>query len=127
MNSILDLENCPHCNCNLDGGDIFETLRSLDAYKNYSDIEVQTLAQNYGWTENNKIHFSLLIGIDRKYQCPFTIMACTSTYPCDVSECNVRLVQTLRHRYQDSIGVGYSGHEKGLLPTTLLLPLVQQL
>ncbi len=59
------------------------------------------------------------IDIFRTHGCPFTVMACTSTYPCDVSECNVMFVQTLRSRYQDSIGIGYSGHEKGILPTTL--------
>jgi len=59
------------------------------------------------------------INIFRTHGCPFTVMACTSTYPCDVSECNVMFVQTLRSRYQDSIGIGYSGHEKGILPTTL--------
>lgn len=59
------------------------------------------------------------VEIFRKHKCPFTIMACTSTYPCDVSECNVRFVQTLGYRYPDSIGIGYSGHEKGVLPTTL--------
>jgi len=59
------------------------------------------------------------VEIFRSHKCPFTVMACTSTYPCDVSECNVRFINTIRHRYTDSIGVGYSGHEKGLLPTTL--------
>lgn len=53
------------------------------------------------------------------HKCPFTIMACTSTYPCDVSECNIRFINTLRYRYPNSVGIGYSGHEKGVLPTTL--------
>lgn len=59
------------------------------------------------------------ISIFRAHRCPFTLMACTSTYPCDISECNVRLVETLASRYPDSLGVGYSGHEKGYLATTL--------
>lgn len=59
------------------------------------------------------------ISIFRAHRCPFTLMACTSTYPCDISECNVRFVETLANRYPDSIGVGYSGHEKGYLATTL--------
>lgn len=59
------------------------------------------------------------VEIFRKNHCPFTVMACTSTYPCDVSECNVLFVKTLRERFSDSIGVGYSGHEKGILPTTM--------
>lgn len=63
------------------------------------------------------------IEIFRKYKCPFTVMACTSTYPCKIEECNVRSVQTLRYRYPDSIGIGYSGHETGLIPTILAVSL----
>lgn len=63
------------------------------------------------------------VEIFRQHNCSFTVMACTSTYPCDVSECNVRFVETLREKYPDSIGVGYSGHEKGILPTTLAVAL----
>lgn len=59
------------------------------------------------------------INIFRKHKCPFTVMACTSTYPCEVDECNVRFVNTLRYRYSDSVGVGYSGHEKGILPSVM--------
>lgn len=59
------------------------------------------------------------VNIFRKNNCPFTVMACTSTYPCSAEECNVRFVETLAHRYPDSIGVGYSGHEPGILPSIL--------
>lgn len=59
------------------------------------------------------------VEVFRSANCPFTIMACTSTYPCDVSECNVRFVQTLRKKFKDSLGIGYSGHEKGILPSVL--------
>ena len=57
--------------------------------------------------------------IFRKYKCPFTIMSCTSTYPCQIEECNVRAVQSLKWRYPDSVGIGYSGHEKGVMPSVL--------
>lgn len=63
------------------------------------------------------------VSVFREHNCPFTVMACTSTYPCDVSECNVRFIQTLEEKFPDSIGVGYSGHEKGILPTTLAVAL----
>jgi N-acetylneuraminate synthase len=59
------------------------------------------------------------VNIFIKHSCPFTIMHCTSTYPTDISECNIRCVQTLQERYPASIGIGYSGHEKGVLPTVL--------
>lgn len=59
------------------------------------------------------------VSILRSYNCPFTVLHCTSTYPTDIAECNIRCVQTLKERYPDSVGVGYSGHEKGILPSVL--------
>lgn len=59
------------------------------------------------------------VDIFREHNCPFTVMHCTSTYPTDVSESNVRCIHTLSKRYPDSFGIGYSGHEKGILPTLL--------
>jgi N-acetylneuraminate synthase len=44
------------------------------------------------------------------------ITHCTSTYPCQPSELNLRAIATLRQRYH--CPVGYSGHEVGL-PTTV--------
>jgi N-acetylneuraminate synthase len=40
----------------------------------------------------------------------------TSTYPCHPSELNLRMITTLRERY-DGVPVGYSGHETGLATT----------
>jgi N-acetylneuraminate synthase len=39
----------------------------------------------------------------------------TSTYPCPPAELNLRMIQTLRDRY--NVPVGYSGHEVGLQTT----------
>ncbi len=44
------------------------------------------------------------------------LMHTTSTYPSKLEELNLRMIETLRDRYQ--VPVGYSGHEVGL-PTTL--------
>jgi N-acetylneuraminate synthase len=55
------------------------------------------------------------IDIFRKYSCPFTIMHCTSTYPCVFEEVNLNMIKTLRNLYPDSIGVGFSDHTKGIL------------
>ena len=52
-----------------------------------------------------------LLGVD-----DLIITHCTSTYPCQPSELNLRAIDTLRHRYD--CPVGYSGHEVGL-PTTV--------
>lgn len=50
-------------------------------------------------------------------KCPFTLLHCVSTYPSDDEECNINAIQTLQKRYQCS--VGYSGHERGILPSVL--------
>lgn len=42
---------------------------------------------------------------------------CTSNYPCDNSEINLKAINTLQKRYE--IPVGYSGHEKGLTPSII--------
>jgi N-acetylneuraminate synthase len=42
----------------------------------------------------------------------------TSTYPCDPSELNLRVIQTLRDEFPDC-PIGYSGHEVGLIPSVV--------
>ena len=42
------------------------------------------------------------------------ITHCTSTYPCEPEELNLRMIQTLRDEFPCPIG--YSGHEVGLVP-----------
>jgi len=49
------------------------------------------------------------------------LVHCTSTYPCKPEELNLRMIQTLRERYQ--YPVGYSGHEIGLQTTYAALSL----
>jgi N-acetylneuraminate synthase len=43
------------------------------------------------------------------------ILHCTSTYPSQVEELNLAVMDALRQRY--GVPVGYSGHEVGLAPT----------
>jgi N-acetylneuraminate synthase len=43
------------------------------------------------------------------------LMHCTSTYPSDPEELNLKVIQTLKARY--GVPVGYSGHEVGLATT----------
>ncbi len=49
------------------------------------------------------------------------ILHCTSTYPAQVEELNLRVMDTLRERYD--VPVGYSGHEVGLAPTVAAVTL----
>jgi N-acetylneuraminate synthase len=50
------------------------------------------------------------------------LMHCTSTYPCDPEELNLKMVETLRHEFPN-IPIGYSGHEVGLVPSSVAVAL----
>jgi len=52
------------------------------------------------------------VDIFRDAGCPFELMHTVSTYPMRDQDANLRLINTLRDRYQ--CNVGYSGHEVGL-------------
>jgi len=45
----------------------------------------------------------------------------TSTYPCEPSELNLRMIQTLRANF--TCPIGYSGHEVGLIPSVVAVAL----
>lgn len=53
------------------------------------------------------------VAIFQKYDCPFELMHCNSTYPMKNEDANLKLIEELRKRYQCK--VGYSGHEQGIL------------
>jgi N-acetylneuraminate synthase len=50
------------------------------------------------------------------------IMHCTSAYPCEPEELNLRMVETLRKEFPDN-PIGYSGHEVGLVPSAVAVAL----
>ncbi len=50
------------------------------------------------------------------------LMHCTSTYPCEPEELNLKMVETLRREFP-TIPVGYSGHEVGLVPSAVAVAL----
>jgi N-acetylneuraminate synthase len=50
------------------------------------------------------------------------IMHCTSTYPCDPEELNLKMIETLRREFPDN-PIGYSGHETGLVPSAVAIAL----
>ena len=53
-----------------------------------------------------------VIGLDNTI-----IYHCTSTYPTSNQEINLNFILELKKRY--SCPIGYSGHEKGILPSTI--------
>jgi N-acetylneuraminate synthase len=62
-----------------------------------------------------------VVGIFEKERCDFTLMHAVSIYPCEDSDCNLLTIPFLRDRYR--CPVGYSGHEKGILPSILAVSL----
>lgn len=50
------------------------------------------------------------------------LMHCTSTYPCEPDELNLRMVGTLRDAFP-GLPIGYSGHEVGLVPSAVAVAL----
>lgn len=57
------------------------------------------------------------VSVFKKANCPFTLLHCVSTYPCDDDACNLKVIPILKERYQ--CPVGYSGHEVGVLPSVI--------
>lgn len=50
------------------------------------------------------------------------IMHCTSTYPCEPEQLNLKMIETLRKEFPDN-PIGYSGHEVGLVPSAVAIAL----
>jgi N-acetylneuraminate synthase len=49
------------------------------------------------------------------------ITHCTSSYPCELDELNLSMIQTLKDHFPCPIG--YSGHEVGLVPSVVAVSL----
>ena len=74
--------------------------------------EIESAMFAIGWkTEIDERGFPLW----PKFVHPTALLHCTSTYPCDNAELNLRCIPALRDRY--GCPVGYSGHEKGIATT----------
>ena len=53
------------------------------------------------------------VEIFKKNNCPFELMHTVSTYPMKDEDANLKVIQTLKNRF--NCDVGYSGHETGLV------------
>jgi hypothetical protein len=80
--------NCRYCNFDLDGGDIYEVLKVHPLYMDRLDREIRKIAENYGWTDENKLHFnkSIIIQFNEHHKeqveiCPM----CKGISPLDKS------------------------------------------
>ncbi len=56
-----------------------------------------------------------LVSIFEVEKCPLILMHTISTYPAEEKDLNLKLIQTLAHRY--NIPIGYSGHERSVSPS----------
>jgi N-acetylneuraminate synthase len=55
-------------------------------------------------------------------QCPYVIMHTVALYPCPLERLNLQVISVLQelfHKKQFCMGIGYSGHETGVLPSTI--------
>jgi len=52
------------------------------------------------------------VDIFNKYNCPFELMHTVSTYPMKDEDANLKIIETLRNKF--NCNIGYSGHEVGL-------------
>ncbi len=57
-------------------------------------------------------------GVEAAGEENLALMHCTSSYPCEPNELNLRMIQTLRSEFP-GLPVGYSGHEVGLVPSAI--------
>ncbi|HEX9333986.1 MAG TPA: N-acetylneuraminate synthase family protein [Anaerolineales bacterium] len=71
-----------------------------------------------GMSTMQQIHQSVKIAGEKD----LVLMHCTSTYPCEPEELNLKMIETLRHEFPN-IPIGYSGHEVGLVPSSVAVAL----
>lgn len=100
-------------------------LRSFDCrFNKIASVQLTNIPLLEMVAEENKDTFistgmSTLAEIDRAVDifrnagCEFVLMHCNSTYPLPPEDANLKMIDTLRQRYQCK--VGYSGHETGLV------------
>ncbi len=87
-----------------------ELLREIASEKRYTFISTGMST----WEEIDRA-----VAIFREKDCPFELMHCNSTYPMAEEDANLLLIGALRERYD--CPVGYSGHEDGILVSTLAI------
>lgn len=66
--------NCPACDKKWDDGEMVERLRGMEVFMNKTNSEIEKLAMSFGWTEENKAHFSKVVVHELNgniyYMCP---------------------------------------------------------
>jgi N-acetylneuraminate synthase len=57
------------------------------------------------------------VNIFKKNKCPYALLHCVSTYPCDEKDLNLKTILTLKKKFKCTIG--YSGHENSVSPSVI--------
>jgi len=71
-----------------------------------------------GMSTMKQIHAGVKIAGEKD----LVLLHCTSTYPCEPEELNLKMVETLRREFP-KLPIGYSGHEVGLVPSAVAVAL----
>jgi N-acetylneuraminate synthase len=71
-----------------------------------------------GMSTMEQIHQGVQVAGERD----LVLMHCTSTYPCEPEDLNLKMVETLRREFPNT-PIGYSGHEVGLVPSAVAVAL----
>lgn len=91
----------------------------LDHIEAVADRQIHTFIST-GMTDMEEIH--QVVDVFDKHHCPFNLLHCVSTYPCDDSDCNLRMIGTLQDAFPGT-AIGYSGHERGIQPSLTAIAL----
>jgi N-acetylneuraminate synthase len=70
----------------------------------------------------NDVRLDEITGFLTERECLFIVNHCVSLYPCPPERLNLRSIKWLMKKYSANphcIGIGYSGHEVGLLPSII--------
>ena len=57
------------------------------------------------------------VSIFKKARCPFSLLHCVSSYPCEEKDLNLKMIHTLKKKFK--VEIGYSGHEKSVSPSLM--------
>ena len=101
---FLDSINVPFIK--IGSGDANNLPMQIDVAKRGKPMVISTGMSSMSWVRT--IHDEI-----RKHSDKFVLMQCTSSYPTQPADVNLRVIETFREEFPD-INIGYSGHEEGI-------------
>jgi len=104
---FLDNINVPFIK--IGSGDVNNLPMQVDVAKRGKPMVISTGMSSLSWVRT--IHDKI-----SNYSDKFVLMQCTSSYPTQPADVNLRVIETFREEFPD-INIGYSGHEEGIAVT----------